>query len=144
MHVTQKPQNATMLYILRGCDERSRPAITTEEDDMADSQLRKGALELVTLAVLDNEPSYGGQLLQRLSEQLQLAVSPGTLYPLLARLNRSGAVETNWQESPIGPPRKIYNLTPAGRARLGQLQREWQALTAAINAATQPTTPKTH
>jgi hypothetical protein len=30
----------------------------------------------------------------------------GTIYPLLARLRRNGLVETTWQESTAGPPRR--------------------------------------
>lgn len=41
----------------------------------------------------------------------------GTVYPLLARLEREGFLESHWAddlERP-GPRRRLYSLTPAGR-----------------------------
>lgn len=100
---------------------------------MAESQLRKGVIELVVLSSLDISPSYGGELLERLSGEVGLSVSPGTLYPLLARLRKAGLVETSWEESPVGPPRKIYQLSDSGHARLGRMRSEWDALTNAVS-----------
>nr|WP_252860360.1 hypothetical protein [Corynebacterium ulcerans] len=36
------------------------------EGEMAESQLRKGVLELIVLAALEKEPTYGGALIERL------------------------------------------------------------------------------
>ena len=47
-----------------------------------DSQLRKGVLEMVVLTLLSKQPSYGGELLERLAAK-NLEVSEGTLYPCL-------------------------------------------------------------
>ncbi len=49
----------------------------------------------------------------------------GTLYPLLGRLRREGVVETTWRESPSGPPRRYYRLTPTGRTPLDAFLSEW-------------------
>lgn len=42
---------------------------------------------------------------------------PGTLYPLLIRLENDGFLESAWQppERPGRPPRHAYRLTVAGR-----------------------------
>jgi PadR family transcriptional regulator PadR len=40
------------------------------------------------------------------------------VYPLLARLRQEGLVGTFWQESPQGPPRRYYRLTPDGELAL--------------------------
>lgn len=103
---------------------------------MAESQLRKGALELVVLGLLAAAPTYGGALLEQLRETAGLAVSQGTLYPLLSRLYKSKMLRTRWEESPTGPPRKIYEITPAGEQRLATLTKEWKQLTAAVAATT--------
>lgn len=100
---------------------------------MADSQLRKGVLELAVLAQLDAKPTYGGGLLEALAE-LGLELSPGTLYPLLTRLKKSGFLTTHWEESPVGPPRKVYSVTPAGRERSVNLTAEWRDLEAVIDS----------
>lgn len=99
---------------------------------MADSQLRKGALELLTLGLLLDRPSYGGELLQRFKTEVGMDVSPGTLYPLLSRLHKSGSLCTKWEESPSGPPRKIYEPTALGKKRLRALADEWSQIQGAI------------
>jgi PadR family transcriptional regulator PadR len=38
-----------------------------------------------------------------------------------------------WEESKSGPPRKYYQITPAGEAFLAQLEREWTAFTQAVD-----------
>ena len=103
---------------------------------MAESQLRKGAVELIVLGLLNSSPSYGGQLLERLEQEAHVEVSSGTLYPLLSRLRKAGVVATSWEESPVGPPRKIYKLTASGRRRLDQMKLEWDVLAQAVAAVT--------
>lgn len=104
---------------------------------MSESQLRKGAVELVVLGLLSSRPSYGGQLVERFRDEAELEISTGTLYPLLARLRKSGLVVTTWEESPVGPPRKIYTLAESGKNRLLQMRAEWEALDCAVKRATQ-------
>ncbi|MDC4232792.1 PadR family transcriptional regulator [Actinomyces sp. B33] len=97
-----------------------------------DSQLKKGALELIVLASLAHEPAYGGALLDRLTAT-GLALSAGTLYPLLTRMKKTGHITSHWEESPSGPPRKVYSLTPAGRARAHHLASQWRALASIVD-----------
>ncbi|WP_159624891.1 PadR family transcriptional regulator [Actinomyces sp. zg296] len=97
----------------------------------AEPQLRKGALELAVLALVERaEPDgiYGGALIEELSALPTLTAPQGTVYPLLSRLRAAGVVETTWQESPSGPPRRYYLLTEAGRERLAAQRRVWLAL----------------
>ncbi len=97
----------------------------------AEPQLRKGALELAVLALVERaEPDgiYGGALVEELAALPTLAAPQGTVYPLLSRLRAAGVVETTWQESPSGPPRRYYLLTEAGRERLAAQRRVWLAL----------------
>ncbi|MDY6049098.1 MAG: PadR family transcriptional regulator [Corynebacterium sp.] len=101
---------------------------------MNESQLRKGALELIIVGLLSRTPTYGGDLLERLSDEAHLDISPGTVYPLLARLHKTGTLATHWEESPTGPPRKIYSVTTAGRHHHTDLLAEWDHLDAAIRA----------
>ena len=104
---------------------------------MSESQLRKGAVELVVLGLLSSRPSYGGQLVERFRDEAELEISTGTLYPLLARLRKSGLVVTTWEESPVEPPRKIYTLAESGKNRLLQMRAEWEALDCAVKRTTQ-------
>ena len=96
-----------------------------------ESQLRKGALELAVLALIarsEPEGVYGGALVESLAARPALAASQGTIYPLLSRLRRQGIVETTWRESPAGPPRRYYRLTPDGVRCLGEQRATWRSL----------------
>ncbi|WP_052343833.1 PadR family transcriptional regulator [Kallotenue papyrolyticum] len=92
------------------------------------TELRKGILELCVLAILDREECYGYELVQRLQAYGKLLAGEGTIYPLLARLQRQGLVETSWRESHSGPPRKYYRLSEAGHQLLLELVDEWKSL----------------
>ena len=63
------------------------------------------------------------------------AVERGHLYPLLARLRKAGLVDTSWQESLEGPPRRYYSLTDAGRASLVAFKRTWKPFRDAVDTA---------
>ena len=79
------------------------------------SQFRRGVLELAILALLRDAELYGAEIIERLRGTEGLNAGAGTVYPLLSRLGRSNLVHTTWRESPVGPPRKYYRLTPAGQ-----------------------------
>lgn len=89
------------------------------------SQLRRGVLEFCVLALLRDEERYGFEIVRALSQADGLVTTEGTLYPLLGRLRKEGVVETTWRESPSGPPRRYYRLTPGGRSLLTAFAAEW-------------------
>ncbi|MGW9020472.1 PadR family transcriptional regulator [Leucobacter chromiiresistens] len=97
------------------------------------AQLRKGVLELAILAVLDRDECYSIEIIDRLGEYPALTATPGTVYPLLARLDKAEKVETRWAEAPGGPPRKYYRLTDEGRAALAEGSTAWTALSGAMH-----------
>ncbi|WP_372594387.1 PadR family transcriptional regulator [Actinotalea sp.] len=97
------------------------------------SHLRRGTLEYCILARLRDAPSYGQELARALGAERTLVDSEGTLYPLLARLRRRGWVETLWQDSPNGPPRRYYTLTPDGREALAGFTEVWAPFASAVS-----------
>lgn len=100
--------------------------------EKAMSQLRRGVLEYCVLALLRGGSRYGVELLRELGKVDIMVTSEGTIYPLLSRLRREGLVETTWQESTSGPPRKYYELTPAGARALEEFTAEWSRFHAAV------------
>lgn len=96
------------------------------------SQMRKGVLEYCILLLLETEPSYTSDIIQKLQDA-RLIVVEGTLYPLLTRLKNSNLLSYQWIESTQGPPRKYYGLTDAGTAFLKELESSWQELNDTIN-----------
>ena len=78
-------------------------------------QVRKGILEVCILNALAEKERYGYELVKALVAIPGLGVTEGTLYPLLSRLRVQGLIAARLEESPEGPARKYYSLTPDGR-----------------------------
>jgi PadR family transcriptional regulator PadR len=106
-------------------------------DDVILTHLRRGALEHCVLAMLEQEQLYGLDIARRLTPDGVLMSSEGTLYPLLARLRKAGLVDTTWQESLEGPPRRYYSLTSDGRSSLAAFRRTWKPFRDAVDTALQ-------
>lgn len=87
-------------------------------------QFKKGILELCVLVLLDKQDRYGYELVQKISEKID--ISEGSAYPLLRRLTKDGYFTTYLRESTEGPPRKYYKLTDEGRKYLKELLGEWR------------------
>lgn len=88
--------------------------------------IRRGVVELALLGLLADDPRYGQQIVDELAEHPALALTSGTVYPLVSRLLKDGRIASTWQESPAGPPRKVYHLTDAGIERLSELTAAWR------------------
>ena len=97
------------------------------------AQMRRGTLQYCVLSLLADEERYGFDLVRGLAELDGMVTSEGTIYPLLSRLRRDGLVESNWQESPSGPPRRYYRLTNTGRAALDAFRLEWRRFRDAVD-----------
>ena len=96
-------------------------------------QLRKGVLQYCVLAMLREGERYGFELVRSLGELDGLVTSEGTIYPLLSRLRRDGAVATTWRESAVGPPRRYYSITADGADALERFIREWARFSAGVD-----------
>jgi PadR family transcriptional regulator PadR len=83
--------------------------------DNWEAQIRRGWLEVAILASLWPGRLYGLEIIRTLAETSELVVAEGTVYPVLARLFKSGLVDAEWVESVSGHPRKYYKLTTLGR-----------------------------
>ena len=69
---------------------------------MIPSQLLKGTLEGCVLAVIRQAPAYGYEIAQKLAAYGFGQIAEGTIYPLLLRLERSGAVRPPRRRAPGG------------------------------------------
>lgn len=105
------------------------------------TQMRRGTLQYCVLALLDEEERYGFDLVRALADVDGMVTSEGTIYPLLSRLRREGLVESSWQESPTGPPRRYYRLTESGRSALEGFRREWSRFRDAVDQFVERTEP---
>ncbi|MFB7814989.1 PadR family transcriptional regulator [Paenibacillus chitinolyticus] len=91
------------------------------------SELRRGTIVIGVLSQL-SEPRYGYSLVPLLEEK-GIAVDPGTLYPLLRRLEKQGLLESTWDTNE-SRPRKYYLLSPFGKKVYEGLFQEWRKLVA--------------
>jgi len=96
------------------------------------AQMRKGILEYCILSVLSRNSCYASDIIKELKEAKVIVVE-GTLYPLLTRQKNAGLLSYRWEESPQGPPRKYYELTPAGKDYLSDLNSSWDELVESVN-----------
>lgn len=107
-------------------------------EDGRRTQLLRGVLDLCALAIMAEGPVYGYELTKRLRERGLTIVGEGSIYPLLARLEREGLVETYRAASNGGPPRKYYRPSAAGSRAFAAGVSEWQATRDALDSVLQP------
>lgn len=96
--------------------------------DERTAQIRRGVVELAVLGLLAQGERYGSQIVDELAARPALSLTGGTVYPLLSRLLKAGLIDSTWQESPVGPPRKYYRLTQAGQAAERDLRSAWDSV----------------
>jgi PadR family transcriptional regulator, regulatory protein PadR len=98
------------------------------------TQLRKGIVEFAVLILLRGREAYGYQILEELKHSAALQVTESTLYPVLARLAREGALAVRVEPSSKGPPRRYYRLTASGRRQLADMQQQWAAMSDSLQS----------
>lgn len=108
-----------------------------------DPQLLKGVLTLLLLRLLAERESYGYEVVQRLREAGLSAITEGSVYPALARLEREGRITARLVPSSAGPARKYYRPTPAGRTALTSGTASWRSLADLVNAVLADPVPST-
>jgi PadR family transcriptional regulator, regulatory protein PadR len=120
--------------IVRYHDHVTRKAGRDEDRSGIERELKRGSLELIVLHLLDGGEAYGYEIATTLGARTDgaLAVTDGTLYPVLYRLERAGYVAVRWDTPERGMPRKYYRLTAAGREELARLKQEWQSFVGAM------------
>ncbi|MHA1839588.1 MAG: PadR family transcriptional regulator [Candidatus Ranarchaeia archaeon] len=99
-------------------------------------ELKRGANALLILHVLAHadRPIYGYEVITLLNNvsQNKVGLGPGTIYPLMKRLQKLQFVESKWappEQQPDAVPRKYYTLTPKGYRLYKLLLSDWKNLT---------------
>ncbi|MGH9466478.1 MAG: PadR family transcriptional regulator [Terriglobales bacterium] len=101
---------------------------------------KRGAAEVLILALLEARPRHGYELAQLIEQRSGGAVEfhAASLYPLLYRLERRGLLAARWVERPTQRRRRFYRLTPAGRKALAAERLGWSRYLGAMQAMLQP------
>ena len=92
------------------------------------TEMLKGILEGIVLAILAARHAYGYEITAWLREQGFSDIAEGTIYALLIRVEQRGLVDVEKVPSEKGPPRKVYFLNAQGREYLNEFWRTWSFL----------------
>lgn len=92
------------------------------------TEMLKGTLEGIVLAILSDRPAYGYEITSWLREKGFSDIAEGTVYALLIRIEQRGLVDVEKVPSEKGPPRKVYSLNARGRDYLEEFWRTWSFL----------------
>jgi len=92
------------------------------------TEMLKGTLEGIVLALLAVGPAYGYEITARLRQRGFTDIAEGTIYALLVRIEQRGLVDVEKVPSEKGPPRKVYSLNDRGRDDLEEFWRTWSFL----------------
>ena len=107
----------------------------TREARMFSPELKKGSVELMVLAVIEDTARHGyeiGKLIEsRSGGHIQFNVS--SLYPVLYRMEERGWIVGRWVEKAGERRRCHYTLTDEGRRVLARERQTWEAFTLAVN-----------
>lgn len=89
------------------------------------TEMLKGTLEGIVLAILAARPAYGYEITAQLRAKGFEDIAEGTVYALLVRIERNGLVDVVKKPSEKGPPRKVYSLNTQGHADLEEFWKTW-------------------
>ncbi|MDF2981053.1 PadR family transcriptional regulator [Devosia sp. Root413D1] len=92
------------------------------------TEMLKGTLEGIVLAILSMRAAYGYEITAWLRDQGFADIAEGTVYALLVRIEQRGFVDVEKVPSEKGPPRKVYSLNAEGREYLEEFWRTWSFL----------------
>ena len=95
------------------------------QDPLTGELRRRAVLPLLVLHLINEGPSYGNQLMERIGAMTAgvLSVNPNTMYPLLRQLEARGLIKGEW-EHPERRSRRYYALTAEGRVEYQRLVEE--------------------
>jgi DNA-binding PadR family transcriptional regulator len=107
-----------------------------DRDPFTGELRKREVLPLLVLHFMRQGPSYGNQLMERISRVTAgvLSVNPNTMYPLLRQLEERGLIEGQW-EHPERRSRRYYSLTSDGEAEYERLVRDVRPFLDAIHSS---------
>ena len=98
-------------------------------------EILRGTLDMLILKTLSLTPLHGLGISRRIEQITDgvFQVKPGSLFPALQRMEQEGWIEGSWGESENNRRAKYYQLTSAGKSRLGEEREGWIHLVATIS-----------
>lgn len=98
------------------------------------TDMLKGALRMLVLKTLALEPRHGVGIADRIKQITRgtFHVGPGSLFPVLHRLEQEGLIDGEWTTTPEGRRAKYYRITPTGSRQLTAEKKKWARVALAI------------
>jgi len=98
------------------------------------TEIMKGTLDLLVLKTLALEPRHGVGIADRIEQTTRgtFQVSPGSLFPVLHRLEQEGFIAGEWSVTPEGRRARYYRMTAAGQRQLTAEKKHWARIALAI------------
>ena len=100
-----------------------------------ETELKRGASELMILAAIENGPRHGYEIARLIDDRSKgvLRFHVASLYPMLYRMEQRGWIHGSWVEKTGQRRRRYYRLTAAGRKVLAEQRGSWRALLEALH-----------
>ena len=90
---------------------------------------KKSALSFIILTALQKHSMWSKELEKYITEVTGWSISERALYRVLNRMHKQGSIEFNTQAAErTGAERKVYDISPDGRALLTAMKSEMQYL----------------
>nr|WP_224749637.1 PadR family transcriptional regulator [Polycladospora coralii] len=93
----------------------------------------KGILEGCILLLIAKEEVYGYQISMKLKQFGFSDISEGSIYPILLRMQKEKWILGEFKPSAVGPQRKYYYITAAGKQKILHFKHEWQTIKQAVD-----------
>jgi transcriptional regulator len=106
-------------------------------------QLKRGTLEMLVLALLEQRERHGYDLAQLIEARSRgrLTFHVTALYPALYRLEDAGLLTGRWVARAGQRKRRYYRLTPAGKRAIARQRSDWRDFLTSLNQVIRPQEP---
>ena len=93
-----------------------------------------GTLDMLILKSVSGEPRHGFGIARWIEAVTgdRLTVEEGALYPALHRLEKRGALDSEWQKTEHGRRARVYRITPQGETELEEQMTRWSGSARAV------------
>lgn len=102
------------------------------DDDRA--ELVPGTLDMLVMKAVSGESLHGFGIARWIEAVTgdRLTVEEGALYPALHRMEKRGALTSEWRKTERGRRARYYTLTDQGREELAELRDRWESSASAV------------
>lgn len=93
-------------------------------DGRVNSKFVRSFLDIIVMAILDDAPSHGYDIIATIHKEFGVLLSPGTIYPLLYSLKSNGSIESSNIGSKI-----LYRISPKGKQKYASAVSSFRSIT---------------